>query len=369
MPTMRDSSLRRTSSRHLPLRVVLFVLLAFTSLLAAPSGTALAQQNRDEIERTIEENKRQVEERRKVIEDSARHAAEVTKALEDTSRIVDQFERELADVTRERELAAAQVDETIAQTEKLEAPVQNRAATLYMSGGLGEVTAIANIDDVESLVQRSEFIGLIAEQDTSDLVDLEQARSAAESAVKRLENAERDLTSRTDQLRETERLQQDAKQVADTKVREEESFVEELDAESASLQSRLDGRVVPGVRPTLARPVDCAQTSGFGYRWGRMHEGLDFGCPSGTPIRAAATGTVIEAGWSGAYGNLILVDHGSGYVTAYAHNSSLVAGVGQEVGQGETIARSGNTGRSTGPHLHWEVRVGGAAQNPAGYLA
>ncbi len=366
---MRKSSFHCTNSRHRRLRVALFVLLTFTSLLATPAGSALAQQNRDEIEQTIEENKQQVEERRKVVEDSERHAAEVTNALEDTNQIVSQFERELAEVTRERELAAAQVAETVTQSEQLEAPVQQRAAALYMSGGLGEVTAIANINDVQSLMQRSEFIGLIAEQDTSDLVDLEQARSVAESAVQRLENAERDLTARTDQLRETQGLQQEAKQVADTKVQEEQSFVDELNAESASLQSRLDGRVVPGVRPTLARPVDCAQTSGFGYRWGRIHEGLDFGCPSGTPVRTAATGTVIEAGWSGAYGNLILVDHGSGYVTAYAHNSSLVAGVGQEVGQGETIARSGNTGRSTGPHLHWEVRVGGAAQNPAGYLA
>jgi murein DD-endopeptidase MepM/ murein hydrolase activator NlpD len=99
-----------------------------------------------------------------------------------------------------------------------------------------------------------------------------------------------------------------------------------------------------------------------------MHEGIDIAVPEGTPVAAAAAGTVIYAGWLGGYGNLVVVDHGGGLSTAYGHNSGFVASVGDQVAQGETISYSGNTGNSSGPHVHFEVRVDGAAVDPLGYL-
>ena len=115
-------------------------------------------------------------------------------------------------------------------------------------------------------------------------------------------------------------------------------------------------------------PVDGPVTSGFGWRWGRMHEGVDIAVATGTPVRAVAAGTVIHAGWLGGYGNLVVVDHGNGLSTAYAHNSSYAVSVGQAVGQGDVVAYSGNTGNSSGPHVHFEVRVNGGAVDPLGYL-
>ena len=109
-------------------------------------------------------------------------------------------------------------------------------------------------------------------------------------------------------------------------------------------------------------------TSGFGWRWGRMHEGIDIAVGSGTPVVAAASGTVIVAGWMGGYGNLVVIDHGNGIATAYGHNTTVTVGPGQFVGQGQLIAYSGNTGNSTGPHVHFEVRINGAAVDPFGYL-
>ncbi len=103
-------------------------------------------------------------------------------------------------------------------------------------------------------------------------------------------------------------------------------------------------------------------------RWGRMHEGIDIAVPTGTPVVAAAAGTVIYAGVLGGYGNLVVVDHGNGLATAYAHNSAYASSVGQVVAQGTVIAYSGNTGNSSGPHVHFEVRVGGTAVDPLGYL-
>jgi len=115
-------------------------------------------------------------------------------------------------------------------------------------------------------------------------------------------------------------------------------------------------------------PVNGSVVSGFGMRWGRMHEGIDITASSGTPIWAAAAGTVIHAGWLGGYGNLVVVDHGNGLATAYAHASAILVSVGQAVAQGETIALVGSTGNSSGPHLHFEVRVNGEAVDPLFYL-
>jgi len=115
-------------------------------------------------------------------------------------------------------------------------------------------------------------------------------------------------------------------------------------------------------------PVHGVVTSVFGWRWGRMHEGIDIAVASGTPVVSAAAGTVIIAGWSGGYGNLVVVDHGNGIATAYGHNTNVTVFVGQSVSQGQLIAYSGSTGHSTGPHVHFEVRVNGAATDPFGYL-
>jgi murein DD-endopeptidase MepM/ murein hydrolase activator NlpD len=115
-------------------------------------------------------------------------------------------------------------------------------------------------------------------------------------------------------------------------------------------------------------PASGSLTSGFGPRWGRMHEGIDIAAPTGTPIIAAQAGTVIIAGWQGGYGNLTVIDHGGGVSTAYGHQSSIGVSVGQSVGQGQVIGAMGSTGNSTGPHLHFEVRINGGAVNPLGYL-
>ena len=122
---------------------------------------------------------------------------------------------------------------------------------------------------------------------------------------------------------------------------------------------------------SLIRPVNGSITSRFGassYRRSSRHTGLDIANSKGTPIKAAAAGTVSYASWKGSYGNLIVIDHGGGIQTYYGHLSSIGVSVGQSVGQGQVIAAMGSTGNSTGPHLHFEIRTGGVALNPQNYL-
>ena len=122
-------------------------------------------------------------------------------------------------------------------------------------------------------------------------------------------------------------------------------------------------------KPTYMFPVtNWNVTSNFGYRWGRLHAGTDVGVPIGTTVRASRGGQAITAGWVGGYGNCVIIDHGDGVATRYGHLSEVTVSVGQYVDQGEQIALSGNTGRSTGPHLHFEIRINGEAVDPLPYL-
>jgi murein DD-endopeptidase MepM/ murein hydrolase activator NlpD len=159
-----------------------------------------------------------------------------------------------------------------------------------------------------------------------------------------------------------------ASTLAEIDALEEQSAVLAERIRQAQQQSSSVPVVVSSGSGVLGWPVSGPVTSGFGLRWGRMHEGIDIAVAEGTPVRAAGAGTVIYAGWMGGYGNLVVVDHGNGLSTAYAHNSSLGVGVGQSVTAGQVVSYSGNTGNSTGPHVHFEVRVNGSAVDPLGYL-
>mgnify|MGYP000036450810 FL=1 len=126
------------------------------------------------------------------------------------------------------------------------------------------------------------------------------------------------------------------------------------------------GTITP---PTYIKPLAGGHfTSGFGRRWGRMHKGVDWGCPVGTTVYASSAGTVVSAGYSKGYGNNVVISHPDGRMTRYAHNSKLLVSAGQWVEQGQSIALSGSTGRSTGPHVHFEIYINGVAVNPLNYI-
>jgi len=199
------------------------------------------------------------------------------------------------------------------------------------------------------------------------------ARTAEQRAVRdRLAWSQRELaTARRDK--------QDALATVEQTKEQYLAEVDGLRAQSIALAARIQAAqaaaapiTAPVGGPPSASgfiwPLQGTLTSPFGPRWGRIHEGLDIAAPTGTPLVAAAAGRVIVSGWSGGYGYLVVIDHGNGVATAYAHNSALVAGVGQDVAQGQLIAYVGNTGNSFGSHVHFEVRINGTAVDPLGYL-
>jgi murein DD-endopeptidase MepM/ murein hydrolase activator NlpD len=163
-------------------------------------------------------------------------------------------------------------------------------------------------------------------------------------------------------------------QLASTREQEKKWVAEAnaLAAEDARIRGQLAATQGAGdTTPSSAGliwPVNGPVTSPFGYRWGALHAGIDIGVPYGTPIHAAASGTVVLAGWTGGYGNYTCIDHGGGLATCYAHQSSYAVSAGAQVSQGQVIGYVGNTGHSFGAHLHFEVRINGNPVDPLGYL-
>ena len=154
------------------------------------------------------------------------------------------------------------------------------------------------------------------------------------------------------------------------------TYKDDIECDREQLQETVEVAAVAQVvrrgtksKPTYMFPVtNWNVTSNFGYRWGRLHAGTDVGIPVGTTVRASRAGQVVTAGWLGGYGNCVIIDHGDGVCTRYGHLSEVTVSVGQYVDQGQQIALSGNTGRSTGPHLHFEIRINGEAVDPLPYL-
>ncbi len=335
----------------------------------------------------------------------------VVAELEDAQAAVESAEASVSTLEAELSSARARLDELTAllarQTKRLErlqieyakavSILEARVRAAYIDEPPDTLAFLVSATSFDEIIDSVELLSRIGAQDRRIARQVEKARVAAAAerkatvGTRRLQEATVSVIgSRTEEARaardqlagDRDRLAtvEELKTSALTDTRETRAEylqeVEALAAQSAELASRIqaaqEGAGSTGTgQPSAAGfiwPCDGVVVSGFGMRWGRMHEGIDIGCAYGTPNRAAASGTVIYSGWLGGYGNLIVVDHGNGLSTAYAHASSLLVGVGQSVSQGETVSLVGSTGNSSGPHLHFEVRVNGQAVDPLFYL-
>jgi murein DD-endopeptidase MepM/ murein hydrolase activator NlpD len=273
--------------------------------------------------------------------------------------------------------------------------LEARVRAIYVSDSPDVLAFLVNASSFDDLIDNYEFLERIGLQDERIARQVEEAKEkaaaqrAATAATRRLTAASVSvIAARTEEARgvrdelagsrDTLLAARSLKRSALSQSRETRAEylaeVEALAAQSAALAQAIRDAAAGSTgsgTPSAAGfiwPVNGTVVSGFGMRWGRMHEGIDITAGTGTPIWAAAAGTVIHAGWLGGYGNLVVVDHGDGLATAYAHASAILVAVGQQVSQGETISLVGSTGNSSGPHLHFEVRVNGSAVDPLLYL-
>ena len=275
----------------------------------------------------------------------------------------------------------------------------NRLVDLYEQGEQSTLEVVFDSRSVTDVIDQMQVVASLGAQDTSIAKQVDGAKKrvrAQRDHTKKFRalvaDETRTIAVRTNQVRALrDRLLASKNQLAAARANKRESlqnvretkaeFLHEaagLQAASASLaaqirsaQARASFSAPSDTTPSAAGfiwPVNGPVTSGFGMRWGRMHEGIDIGVGYGTPIHAAAAGRVVYAGWMSGYGNLVAIDHGRGISTAYGHQSSIAVSVGEVVAQGQTIGFVGCTGHCFGPHLHFEVRINGSPVDPLGYL-
>lgn len=228
----------------------------------------------------------------------------------------------------------AKVQAAIADQQRLKSALDERIA---------EFQAEIDAHEADEDALTSRIVGLIAEEERRKAAEAEARRIAAERARIAAEQA------RLQALRDAGQLDANPNAVS-------------------RAGAALDGAPSQGVIGPVMWPVSGRVTSKFGPRWGRMHNGIDIGANTGTPVIASASGRVIHAGSEGGYGRLVLIDHGGGFVTAYAHLNTINVSRGQQVSMGSPLGSVGCTGNCTGPHLHFETRVFGVAYDPFAYL-
>jgi murein DD-endopeptidase MepM/ murein hydrolase activator NlpD len=268
-----------------------------------------------------------------------------------------------------------------------------RMIELYETNDPTLVEVILESDSFQEALDRIHYLEAIAQQDKRITAavgkardEVHRSRERTKKVRSRVHSETRVVAVRTQQQRDvrdqllaserglsTKRKKQKAALI-DTRETKAVLIAEAnaLAAEDAGIRGQLAAAqgatdTVPSSQG-LIWPVSGPVTSPFGYRWGRLHAGIDIGVGYGTPIHAAASGTVVLAGWTGGYGNYTCLDHGGGLATCYAHQSSYAVSSGAQVSQGQVIGYVGNTGHSFGSHLHFEVRINGAPVDPLGYL-
>ena len=294
------------------------------------------------------------------------------------------------------EEAVDSAEARLAATEQRMAGLRAKAAALairaYVHPGGDTLLEILGSRDLAEASRRETLLGHVAATDQSILGELRATREdqqAEQSDLARLrdqaETRRKAAAARLGELKAARDDQARLKAALDARIHQFTTEVDALAREQANIENLIRSRqaAAPAARPAskgggggaapkagkggLIWPVSGPVTSGYGPRWGRMHTGIDISAGTGTPIRAAKAGTVISAGSNGGYGLAVVVDHGGGFSTLYAHMSSMSVS-GGSVSQGDVLGKVGCTGSCTGPHLHFETRMGGSPQNPMGFL-
>lgn len=288
------------------------------------------------------------------------------------------------------ELAAAQVQEA----EQYEA-MKRRIQYSYENGNIDYLDTVFSSTDIADVVNKSEYAEQIYNYDSNMLkklvairltiaeyeTQLEDDLAAVETIEAELEGDREAIEIMLEGKQRQAANYSDAMDVYEAQIAQLQKDIENTDAaiaaeeerrRQAALQAAAAGQDVP-VYYTGGRfqwPVSSGGyvSSNFGPRWGRMHNGIDIACPTGTPILAGETGTVITTAYSASMGNYVVIDHGGGVSTVYMHNTSFAVSPGTVVSRGQVIAYAGSTGNSTGPHCHFAVRINGVYVNPAPYL-
>ncbi|MBO5060401.1 MAG: peptidoglycan DD-metalloendopeptidase family protein [Clostridia bacterium] len=374
------------------------LLSALVAAVMAFSSPVYAAKSVNELKKDLSANQKKVEDTKKEIKNKqAEQSAQKAKknaldveisGLQDD---IDQVQAVINEKNAEIEAKNAEIqvlDESIKKTDK---QLKKRMKIMYENGTTSYLELILEAKGLSDLFTRLSVVESIVKHDNA-MIDEFQAQVEEISAAKQLVE-----TEKNEQVEAKQILQQKQNEIK-SKQAEQEQIIKELnndinelkkqEAEMEKAEKQIQAQIEAAMKSSAQKSVTYKGngkflfplasytriSSPYGYRihpitgTKTLHTGIDYAAPYGTAIYAAEDGVVLTSGWINGYGYTVTINHGGGYVTYYAHCSKLLVSAGQSVKKGQTIAKVGSTGNSTGNHLHFEVRVNGKTTNPASYL-
>ena len=365
-----------------------FIMAAFMSLSVA--GTALA----DDLEEQLQDLQEKAAQQQEITNEAQARVENLSEKLRVLQEEVDAATSEYNDVKGRLDKVQSDIydnTELLNKTEK-ELKAKNkklakRVRDIYINGQISYVDVLFGAKDFSDFLTRMDILKRIIKHDYDLIMKVKADREIVMNTKAKLEKDKADVELLVADAEIKQKNMLDKKQAQQVLLDKAEydrdvskQAYEEIMAASQEITRMIQrsqmvgGSYVAGGSGAMIWPLNGPITSEFGWRthpiFGtqRYHSGLDIGGDYGLPIVAAASGTVIHAGWISGYGYTVIIDHGGGITTLYGHNESLLVGEGESVSQGQTIALCGSTGNSTGPHCHFEVRENGEPVSPYSYL-
>ena len=381
------------------LSTILAVSVAFTGTYAQTTSSLTSKKSN--IQNQLSETKKKLDETKSQQTDALSELQQLDAQLNTVQSELDVITNDLTETTKRLNVSQEELKQAIVDRDNQYDNLKNRIRTMYENGNTGYLEVLFEADGFGDFLKRVEYVNTLMEYDNDLLDNYEKNETIIATNVKTitedkrsLEDLEAQQQAKKDTLNESiaekNRLVAQLNSDVDTyeqqikDLEKQDSEVQKLiqqaqsSSSSSSSYSSSAGKVYSAPSGQFMYPVPAYSgykpNSGYGYRSspisGRseFHTGLDLKATLNTDVVAAASGTVIYAGNRGGYGKCVIIDHGNGYSTLYAHNNALLVSVGQSVQKGQVISKAGTTGYSTGVHLHFEIRINGQHTNPYPYI-
>lgn len=367
--------------------IILFSLASLELCYAGLSDIDAKRRQLEELEKQLMKSRRSIEIKRRQEANLQKILYKIKRDLRETSARLEDEQLRLYRNKTKLEITEKRLGQAKAELDQKIALLSERIKDIYKNGSIGYLELLFASKSITSFLDSSYFFQRLIKKDIDLVKQIKQKKEEIEIQKKILLDQKRiieDLTKSIVLTKEKISLQKNQKEyylgvVESERIREEKHY-QELLRNSNEIKNYI--RSILAQKRTIKRhgtgrfiwPTQGYISSGFGYRMhpifrvGRMHTGVDIAAPMGRSIVAADDGEVIFAGYWGGYGKATIIAHGKGLTTVYAHQSRIFVSNGQAVRKGEVIGSVGSTGWSTGPHLHFEVRVDGKPVNPLGYL-
>ncbi|MBQ6401675.1 MAG: peptidoglycan DD-metalloendopeptidase family protein [Firmicutes bacterium] len=359
----------------------LILTIAFLMALSLSAFVYAAPKDSSDLEKMNDDIKKKQQE----LDEGKQREKELMTTIVDIEQQIDALQVEIANSQEDLKVLEADLKEAEAKVDKQNRDLSARLRNMYKNGSVGFMDVLLNSGSFSDFMTNLDMVQRVYQSDADVLKQMQESYAEIEQKKQEVE-ALRDalVTAEATAEQEVAAVAAQKEKLSESNKATEEA-IDDLKEEMASLEAELAAKQAEGAVSSSdtseytggvfawPTPGNTTITSGYGWRrcpfHGReFHAALDIGAPSGAPIVAAADGKVIHSGWYGGFGKSVIVDHGGGLVSQYNHCSSTLVSVGDKVKKGQTIAKVGSTGYSTGPHLDFRVYKNGDVVDPRGYL-